>query len=418
MIRQFSKRDIRYFFLDLFASLLVFLGLFISTGAIDLIKDGGARPEGYSYAVPYSGVLDYFSMLWALFSFLLLFSYVLFFNFKVFRLRASVIFLFVFSVFSLAWSISPLDTFKNIIAIISFFIIASFHIILLGKREAIYRVGDIMFLMCAFCYIYVFLFPNYGISVGRHEGSWQGIFPHKNMLGLFGVVSFLLVSFKPSKHVLIKFLKLLFISALVLFSRSYTSLGVLLAISIIWVLFVFVPYNFRVVVSHFVVISVFFLGFFSVFISVFNVNLEFFGKDTTFSSRNLIWHYTINWIMDSPVYGYGLAVFHSLSESDGEEIASFVGGIISSTHNGFLDAFYSLGVFGFFLSIYMIFESYSRDENVKLLGMLPVFFAIAFIMLNTFESNLFSFNFMIFILFYFLSCSSVTYGSMSRSYRG
>lgn len=384
---------------DVAITVLLFLGLFLSSGAVDLLKDGGARSEGVSNAVPYEGFLNYLSVLWSAAVFLLFFSYLIKKRARLLRVPASVFLLFVFSAASIFWSVSAVDSFKNLVAIISFYLLVSAHVGVFGKEGAIDRVADVMLLIGVACYFYIIFLPGYGVSVGRHEGVWQGVFPHKNTLGLFSVAAFIFCVFRPWSSRVVAILGGGAFLGLAIFSGAYTSIASLAVVLLFWfsgrVLAIFggrPPYLMAIMLS-------FAISIMAVCVSVFSVSFSVFGKDTSFSSRSLIWKYALGEIGERPVYGHGLSVFHTLAETKSDEVVGAIGEAVGSTHNGFLDAMFSFGVFGLFLVVFMVASGFmvNRKRPLEMMGTL---FLIFFIIGNTFESNLFSFNFIIFLFFY------------------
>jgi O-antigen ligase len=137
------------------------------------------------------------------------------------------------------------------------------------------------------------------------------------------------------------------------------------------------------------------------------VEINFFGKEG-FNNRDKIWSFYLFEALASPLMGYGteqLAVktMSSYAEYQHRMGLSFV---LGSAHNGFIEIFYSLGLLGLGLFLYILRKMYNfshvSDSSISFLGYC---FFVLFVATNFFESRTYGVNlpFIFLIYFYYLN---------------
>ncbi|MNQ91266.1 O-Antigen ligase [compost metagenome] len=115
------------------------------------------------------------------------------------------------------------------------------------------------------------------------------------------------------------------------------------------------------------------------------------GKDATFTGRVFIWNFIVGKIIENPILGHGAGQFRSTFVNAGTEFLKNVGFQVGSTHNGFLDLVYSLGITGLILYLPAL-KLLSPKTGSKTGLLLGITFAISFFITNSLESLLLSFN--------------------------
>jgi O-antigen ligase len=392
--------------------LVAFIGFFISSSGLEVFKAGGAREENVEYAVePYIGFLNYVTHAWV---FLTTFIFFLcFFKSKVCFLRFTkeslfIVALFTFIFLSVTWSIYPKTSFNNFILLLCFAMLAYAHVWKLGN-EALKHIEYFLLVILAASYLMIFFMPSYGIAIGRHEGAWQGIFSHKNNLGVTCDLALAFILGIKRKNIASFCIKFLMIWILLVMSKSYTSiLTALIMISFYLVFFKFSDVKLSNRIVLFSLVIVFLTGMSAIFISQSGWSINIFGKSTDFSSRNLIWDFLIGMVSDKPFQGYGLATFQEFSKDNSNLVMDNIGGVVNNTHNGFIDALFSLGIIGFILAVLFTFWTPALNMRNKYFPLASLV-AVIFILNNSFESRFFSFNHLIMIYFYIFF-----FGSMSK----
>lgn len=377
-----------------------FFGFFLSSSCFEIFKTGGAIPENTEYLMsPYVGILNYMPHVWIL---IVIFSFILFLPKNRLSIHPDkailfVVVLFFYLLLSVFLSEYPNESLNNYVLILSFAVFAIAHI---GFSDVDAVVSDIefFFIFSAFAsYFIVFFFPEYGLSIGRHAGYWQGIFSHKNNLGIACSIAISFILFGSKKSSLSLALKLAAVFFLVIKSGSYTSIFVSIFIFLFWL------YSLKIktgkIQASLIISVLVFLCFVVVIISQANLNVSLFGKGADFSSRSLIWALTLKMALEKPLLGHGLAVFQQYADSYPEFIKNNIGEVIRSTHNGFLDTFFSLGLVGIILSIIFLFFAFQSNFYGRYFY-LSLAISIVFVVSNMFESRFFTFNNLIFILIY------------------
>lgn len=315
--------------------------------------------------------------------------FVLFFNIFLVKVTSLVFFVFfvslsVIGLFSAEYFYFFIREFVLIVSLV----LAVFSFSIYTNRQDV--LGFLFF--SSFCivaasYVTVFLLPNYGVSVGVHEGRWQGIFSHKNQLGAFCVFSLL---FCCHRYLLYRercSLLLLFLTSYLLFrSESYLAYGLS-----IFVFFGFSCYLFGFKRVANIAAVVFIFAVFSVFILTlaFDYRVEILGKEG-FNNRDLIWGYYFQAASDHPFFGHGIGQIQAWSRDNKKEIMDALGSSypVGSAHNGFIDLYFSSGIFGILLALVFFGVFLSKFVVSKSDKFLQYSFLTVFLVLNLFESRL------------------------------
>lgn len=245
--------------------------------------------------------------------------------------------------------------------------------------------------------LFLILFvPDYGISVGRHEGAWQGMFLHKNGFGFFLFLfnSIVLVKYYLSNNGrFLILLPLIFIFII----NSFSSTALLLTILQI---FLFTLYKFKLKKIFNTISKPLFFIFFTAFNFLFIISMSmlissFVGKEG-YSSRDLIWYAGFNLYKNNFLFGNG----YNNDNLYLPVLESALGVSINSFHNGFLDIlvfFGTVGFFIFFIQLYYILNIIRYNGFSYYVLMLPL------LIYCFFESLLFGQNitylFILFVLF-------------------
>jgi exopolysaccharide production protein ExoQ len=190
---------------------------------------------------------------------------------------------------------------------------------------------------------------------GLRQGSWRGIFYHKNNLGMYmylGATAALLTT----QTLRLKWQRLLAWGAalvnvlLIVLSASKTALLVFLILMFLLPYCRVMRWRSRYLIPV-VTLAILVLGSAAVwFMGNYEVILSRFGKDPTFSGRTDIWLAVLRSALERPWFGYGYDAFwvEDAGRCVGE--CSYVRALIhfdaSSAHNGYLDLLASLGFVG------------------------------------------------------------------------
>jgi O-antigen ligase len=197
----------------------------------------------------------------------------------------------------------------------------------------------------------IWAFPSEGISSGAHEGTWKGMFPHKNHAGIytaFGAFVFLLCLGVEKRRNLIYWAGFAACVIFLIHSRSLTG-----AVSALVVLASYAAIRSLrnppgAIKRHYILLIWVAAGaiFFYFLFEYLDAILQTFGRDRTMSQRTMIWSVVLDKAALRPWYGYGLTAFWIGESGVSGEVATQLGWYPFHAHNGFLDLYLELGMVG------------------------------------------------------------------------
>ncbi len=299
----------------------------------------------------------------------------------VFSKDISLLVLIATIILSYFWSASPGYTLDMIKAIL--------RTILFGVYLAAqYNPKDLMRLfvwMFAFALVVNWGFACFAIATGQsdlaiaqtnNEPSWKAFATHKQLLGrmmMHGCVIFLLSALSNKRFRWLKLVGLGLSGILLLLSRSKTAWVLfLLSLTLLPILkFVKLGYKYRTVIYLLLVlitgiVAVLFYGNYE------TILVDVLNKSADFSGRFDIWKAAIESGLKRPLFGYGFGGFWDSSEGfnvvrstwAGSSIDVFNNSTLFHAHNGFLDIFLQLGIFGLLLFIFNFLAVMKRVINL------------------------------------------------------
>lgn len=372
-----------------------FMLIVLSSGAfINQIKDGGAREQGLENSLSYAGPLNKLPLIWL--AGILFVIAVLFLtkNLKKIKIAWPMATLIAFCFASAMWADFPRVAFQSTLFIAAAYLLINLQVALYGGQATLRFLSLVFFIILVCSLIAALIVPSYGIAVGsEHEGRWQGVFEHKNSLGNFSAMSFLFFVWRyqqqKSKSVLVGALLSV---VLVIASQSSTALANMVIVIFVSALLSFkftekITYRLRYVLIVFLIA----LSFFAILVAIGFQEFSIFEKDSSFSNRNLIWIYILAKVAASPWIGYGMDQLGALTNKNSAEFFSNVGFLVGSSHNGFLETTFSLGYIGLIMMLWVLMSQLSNKRGG--IGFPLLFgYIVLFIVLNTFEARMISFN--------------------------
>lgn len=366
---------------------ILFFSLYMASGSIYLLLEGGARGENYISQVDPS--LVKLLLVMCIMFFLIYCLMVVFVEDGKLSLlkNKALLCVLLFFLISAIGSENTLTSFGVASFLFSWYLFC----ISFSRRvefNCIVKVSAICCLVLLFISIGVAIFlPSYGVSVGLHKGHWQGAFTHKNSFSYFVALCSVLVVCANFSRVFKGLVYLICVFS-VYKSGSAATLGFM-----IFLPFLVLLWGIR-----------FGQGRLSIFVSVGAVSVLcgflvylFSGINSGFlNNRGSIWNFVLSKFMELPLIGYGLHQYPDYAENHSEEVTTSIGFFVRSAHSGYVDSLFSFGVLAIPLMFFVFFQLFFRGMGLPgfLLGCL-IFF------MNFFESSLFSINlyFLLFILF-------------------
>jgi len=223
------------------------------------------------------------------------------------------------------------------------------------------------------------------------DEDWQGMFAHKNNLGIFCASYGIMTAgcWRTSK--LLTTANVALAAVLLLGSKSYASIAafsisVLLSLSPNWLRRIVVRLRYPILAFGM------FASAMIVFLSISSFSMALFDKDFTFSGRNMIWSYSLFGFLQHPLIGQGM---NSLAFQVSNNSAGFynaTGQVLASHHNGGLALIYEFGLIGAMAVLVVFQRPLWRMSLRSTVAFMLISALIAGIVLNTFEERLFSPN--------------------------
>ena len=255
---------------------------------------------------------------------------------------------------SYTWSVDPYVTSRDLL------------VKLPGTFVAILCVGMLppaRFRRLVLIFVSVTLLVNVGYialkpSVGMHPRTgdiapgWRGLFNHKNLLGMFGVLSIVTYLTLLPRSIARNAL-LLGVGALVLTTQSVTALStsVLVVAAYLWVYRLHEQESPRLRSAYAVTSALLIpIGVALLASSAGNI-VGLFGRDRTFTGRTRIWSAAVDAISKREWHGYGWAAPWNSLKGPTIGMQRTIGFDVFSAHNGALELMLELGIIGLLLYV-------------------------------------------------------------------
>jgi O-antigen ligase len=225
-------------------------------------------------------------------------------------------------------------------------------------------------IVLAACYLGVLLLPQYAIHHAtdflepEHDGSWRGVFPHKNDAGAT-MVLFIFVGFYVARvRNFVLGGAIVVLSAIFLgFSQSKTAIGVLplaLILSTIIGRSRGPALGVTLVVGALFAFNLFSIG--TVMFEPVRKMVEAIMPDATFTGRTEIWELGLRAVAERPFTGYGYSTFWGT-----EQVVYGMGETVtwanaaSDAHNAYLNLALTIGIPGMLLVVLWVIVAPIRD---------------------------------------------------------
>lgn len=330
------------------------------------------------------------------------------------RLNPLLIVLHLLTLVSIAWSIDRSLTFRRSVAVLLTAWLGVYLAAVFEERQVVHLLANALAFVTIASLIVCLALPSVGISNDPYMlGAWQGVFVHKNMLGLSAsltvVAWFLLLLFSKRNRVVS--LLVLGVSLFVLVqSDSQTSLLITVFILPLILCFPLVRHVNQGVTGG-LVIAMALTGPLAAFL-VFS-NLEtitaVIGRDATFTGRTTLWSEAMEKILEKPLLGYGFDSFwRGLTGPSADVVTAMQGFSPLTAHNGLLEMALDLGIIG--LAPFLLLVVVCINEAVVMLRRgvtletsFIAYFIGFFVMYNLVESTVLQFNAVSWILFCYVT---------------
>jgi O-antigen ligase len=255
----------------------------------------------------------------------------------------------------------------------------------------LFRITTVLSLAC------IVLLPSYGLSPGTATSELRGVFGYKNVLGSMMAMSILVEWHLPTDTRFTRTLSrlaLLLSASLLLLSGSITP-AVALGGSIVLIEIYKVASQRLRIPLYATVLAIVLVA--SSGMMVLGVNSEsiarVLGRSADLTGRTEIWSWTISFISERPILGYGYSGFWVGASSNSAVVDQAMGTMIMYSHNGYLETLLTLGVVGLVLTLGFLGTAVKRAYNwagrgQSQVGLWPLSFLLFFMLHNLGESTI------------------------------
>lgn len=269
-----------------------------------------------------------------------------------------ILILVMLAFISATWSVDPMLTLRRAFALVGTTIFALWMAVRFDGERIIRLVSLALLVGVVSSFLYGGMNPGRGIHQGDlHDGSWRGVFFHKNLLGqamaLWTCIAIQAVGTLRARPWL-EWLGIAGGFALILLSNSKAGLGTALIIISVSGLLRIPRITRQVRLSIVLVAGLAVVAF--IFISP-DAALGGIGGETTLTGRTAIWSAALETGSQRPWTGYGYRAFWLGRDGPSAHTISSIGYMVPHGHSGFLDVFLELGIIGFGLVCLLVLRA-------------------------------------------------------------
>jgi exopolysaccharide production protein ExoQ len=282
--------------------------------------------------------------------------------------------LHIYILFSYTWSIYDTIVLKDGLLFLILFLMS----ILITRIITIIHFTRLLIMgyliISFFSFISIILYPYLAID---QFGDWQGLFHHKNILGinmsLFSILLIYKILFinKKMKNKIYEIVLLIIAISLLFKSNSGTALIVFIVINLIILLIIL-----KNKINNLGYLKISIILFCSIIISslavfvIKNLNniFQLLGKDSTLTGRDYIWEIAIEGIKNKLFFGHGIRSFWYNYNLEQNSFLLPWGQVIWHSHNGLLELIIQFGLIGasiFLVSYTMNFFAIKQKIKTK-----------------------------------------------------
>ena len=276
------------------------------------------------------------------------------------RFAAPVLAISVLAVLSTAWSQDPSITFRRSIMLLAPTLFAIFLHVRYEYRHQLELLLLTGLAAAALSIVLGVMFPAVGLDPTMHDGSWQGIFPQKNVCArasVFFLLPAVVLWGRSVSKTLAAFVAFPLLGVVIFKSHSTTGWvlgGVAVLATLSMRLFRKLPANESIVLGI-LLIGGALAGLF-VLEERFADVLMLLGKDSTLTGRTTIWNGAVEAITKHPFLGYGFSAFWLGLKGESANVILASKWMVPTAHDGFLDLWLQLGGVGLVLFALSLFQ--------------------------------------------------------------
>lgn len=313
------------------------------------------------------------------------------------------------AIVSTTWSIDPELSFRRGVAVLATTLMGVYMAARFDWMTALRLLAVVWLALMLSSFIAGIVAPGFAVMSEIHPGAWMGGWGEKNALGGHAARASFLFAFlawRDSDHRRAWMIGLIVALALVLLSRSATSLlGALLGLGVIgaaWWMLKGRRHALALVWAGVAGLGLLVL----IYATAPGILLGLLGKDETLTGRTDIWIELAAAIEQKPALGYGYLAFWGLDSEPRYWLEKAVAWNAPSGHNGWLDLAISLGFIGVALFAIEVVTTTWRSVRLALrspAGVFAVGFLAQFMLFAVSESIILAQNSILWATFVFVS---------------
>ncbi|MBD2562039.1 MULTISPECIES: O-antigen ligase family protein [Nostoc] len=246
------------------------------------------------------------------------------------------------------WSSDPDTTIRRVIALVGTSMFGLYLASRYTLKEQLKLCAYMLGISAVMCFLFAIFIPQFGVDFGGTT-SWRGIYQTKNALGKRFVLSetiFLFLAITTKENRWFSWLGYIASAVLVLLSKSTTSLGNFIIITVAFLIYYRILHlKYKLMIPIVTLLATFGIAFYTWFLSQADTILGSVGKDTTLTGRSDLWPAVLDMIAKKPWLGYGYGAFWE-KNGDSYIVLQTVQWNAPNAHNGFLDLWLGLGLLG------------------------------------------------------------------------
>ncbi len=271
---------------------------------------------------------------------------------------------------SFLWSVLPGVTLRRSIALVGTTLFATYLVLRYTPRELVVLIAWACTIAAVAGLALVFSWPEAAIhGVGVHEGSWRGVFEHKNLTGrtmVLGTLACVLTLFMRSSSPFTRAIAITGTVCCTIFvimatSRTGWAIGGLLTFLLLplFVLRRGSPRHFYLKIG--LLGTLFFAVAAYLTVQFAETGLGLVGRDFTLTGRTKLWSLAVEFGSNRPLLGYGYRVFWTEQNAGALYGRLWDGASMGHAHNGFIDVWLDIGFIGLLLVLLLLVGGIARS---------------------------------------------------------
>jgi exopolysaccharide production protein ExoQ len=276
----------------------------------------------------------------------------------LFRQNKIFVAIVVWALLSLAWSQNPVRGLQEWMCL-AINVVFAFY---LFQRFSPYQQMRLLLWLGWVCLlgslVFVFAFPEYGLSHVDPKPYWRGIYGGKNPCGDMTAFFLTTALFAPAPTLISKVFRAVYVglSVILVVGSGCSTAEILIAFTVIYALSVSLVRRIRFSERPLAILLAFsFTSVFAIVVVNYASELAYlFNKDPTISGRTSIWSSVIASALKHPILGYGLGGFWAGFNGESAQTLLANRWAFGGSHNGFLNVWVNFGIIGLGLVIFSL----------------------------------------------------------------